>query len=367
MLPPTPRLWFASFDHANDADHIRAYNPLCQLLRTRYEVVLDKHRPEFLFYGVKRFDFWRYRAARIFYTYESDPPDFSHCDWALSNAHPSTFPAPKGRALYFPFWVFYLSSLFGAHKLRQRLAADPRQVLARKQKFCAFLALNHAVQKRNKLVNLLSRHQRVTCASRVLRNDAHVIPQGDFGHGIQAAGWRESRQILCQFYQQHKFVIAFENNALPGYVTEKLAMAFLAHSVPIYWGAPDVAEIFNPAAFIHARDFSSQHKLVEHVRHVHADDALYLRYLRAPIFRPETAHMADAMIEQFFMFCAQIFARGQRRARFWTWSKFLQPFRYSFWTDEKKQQFQSQYRRHRRHAYAKTHRAHRRAKKQRDG
>ena len=356
MLPPTPRLWFAGFDHPNNAENIRAHNPICQLLRTRYEVVLDKHKPQFLFYGVKGFDFWGYRAARIFYTYESDPPDFSHCDWALSNAHPSTFPAPKGRALYFPFWVFYLSSLFGARELKERQTADPQQVLARKTKFCAFLALNYGVQKRKQLVDLLSQHQRISCASQVLRNEPDAVPQGDFGHGIQAAAWQESRRILRRFYQQHKFVIAYENDALPGYVTEKLAMAFLAHSVPIYWGAPDVAEIFNPAAFIHARDFSSQRELADYVCHVHADDALYLRYLRAPIFRQETARMADEKIEQFFMFCAHIFARGQRRARFWTWEKFLQPFRHSFWSNQKKWGIQVQYRRRRRNAYAQAYR-----------
>ena len=357
MLPPTPRLWFASFDHREDVDHIRAYNPLCQLLRTRYEVVLDQHRPEFLFYSVKRFDFWRYRAARIFYTYESDPPDFAHCDWALSNVDLASFPAPKGRALHFPFWALYLSSLFGARELRQRQAADPQQVLARKQKFCAFAALNPRASLRNEMAVLLSLRHRVTCAGRTLRNGAYAIPRGDFGHFPESFAWQASRQILRRFYQQHKFVIAYENDALPGYVTEKLAMAFLAHSVPIYWGAPDVADIFNPAAFIHARDFSSQQDLVDYVCHVHAHDELYLRYLRAPIFRPETARMADEKIEQFFMFCAHIFAQGKRRARFLTWKKFIQPFQYSFWPIKKKRQIQIRYRKLRRNAFARAHRA----------
>ena len=36
----------------------------------------------------------------------------------------------------------------------------------------------------------------------------------------------------------------------PGYISEKLIDAFLCRTVPIYWGAPDIAEWFDPAGMI---------------------------------------------------------------------------------------------------------------------
>ena len=48
-----------------------------------------------------------------------------------------------------------------------------------------------------------------------------------------------------------QFVIAFENSVLDGYLSEKIVNAFLAKSVPIYFGHRDtVLELFNPDAFI---------------------------------------------------------------------------------------------------------------------
>lgn len=37
--------------------------------------------------------------------------------------------------------------------------------------------------------------------------------------------------------RRYKFTIAFENQSYPGYVTEKIADALMAGTVPIYWGA----------------------------------------------------------------------------------------------------------------------------------
>ena len=43
-------------------------------------------------------------------------------------------------------------------------------------------------------------------------------------------------------YEKYKFVLTFDNMHSHGLVTEKLANALLAESVPIYWGAPDLGD-----------------------------------------------------------------------------------------------------------------------------
>jgi len=54
-------------------------------------------------------------------------------------------------------------------------------------------------------------------------------------------------------YASYKFVVAFENDDAPGYVTEKLGLAFLAGSVPIYWG-PATDHIFSNASYVRCSD-----------------------------------------------------------------------------------------------------------------
>ena len=51
-------------------------------------------------------------------------------------------------------------------------------------------------------------------------------------------------------YKDFKFVVAYEHEIVPGYITEKLTNAFLAAAVPIYIGAGDVARYFNPDAMV---------------------------------------------------------------------------------------------------------------------
>lgn len=82
-------------------------------------------------------------------------------------------------------------------------------------------------------------------------------------------------------YQPYKFVISFENSIVKGYITEKLTNAFLAHAVPIYFGAPDVAEYFNQDAFINCHHFDTFEDCATYVQVVNQDDDLYLSYLQA--------------------------------------------------------------------------------------
>ena len=43
----------------------------------------------------------------------------------------------------------------------------------------------------------------------------------------------------------YKYSVAIENCVKPGYFTEKLTECFLSHTMPIYYGAPDILNFFN--------------------------------------------------------------------------------------------------------------------------
>jgi hypothetical protein len=87
-------------------------------------------------------------------------------------------------------------------------------------------------------------------------------------------------------YKDFKFVVAFENSAVEGYITEKLLTAFLAGAVPIYFGAPDVANYFNPAAIIHCGEYSEEnlHTCAQRVSEVNHTPSMLQHILRqAPV------------------------------------------------------------------------------------
>jgi len=78
-----------------------------------------------------------------------------------------------------------------------------------------------------------------------------------------------------EIYRDFKFVIAFENNAVKGYITEKLSNAYLAGTIPIYWGAPDVNEYFNPDSMINCNHFESLQDCANRVIEVYSNATLY--------------------------------------------------------------------------------------------
>lgn len=78
----------------------------------------------------------------------------------------------------------------------------------------------------------------------------------------------------------HKFTLAFENSIAPDYVTEKFFDPLVAGSVPVYLGAPNVAD-FAPAArsYIDVNDFPGPRDLGTYLDHLDRHDDEYEAYL----------------------------------------------------------------------------------------
>ena len=88
-----------------------------------------------------------------------------------------------------------------------------------------------------------------------------------------------------------RFAICFENTRFPGYITEKIFDSFLAGAIPVYLGAPDVADLIPPGAFVHASDHSDFDELRRYLVDMSPDVAAgYLaegrRFLASPAFEP---------------------------------------------------------------------------------
>jgi len=97
--------------------------------------------------------------------------------------------------------------------------------------------------------------------------------------GVNMNTWHQAYDI----YQDYTFVLAMENTDLYGYITEKIMNAFIAGSIPIYWGSQGkIRDLFNSRSFINTHDFDSYEDVVDYIdRMRHVD--LY-KYQFASIF-----------------------------------------------------------------------------------
>jgi alpha-1,3-fucosyltransferase 10 len=129
---------------------------------------------------------------------------------------------------------------------------------------------------RDAYVRELMRHLPVDSYGRCLNN--RMLP-GDEGRATKLAT-----------ISRYRFTLAFENSVAPDYVTEKFFDPLRVGSVPVYLGAPDVAD-YAPGAdcYLDVRDFASPRALAERLRFLAADPDACARHhaWRAGPLRPE--------------------------------------------------------------------------------
>ena len=92
---------------------------------------------------------------------------------------------------------------------------------------------------------------------------------------------------------QYKFAICFENSVLKGWITEKIFDCFFAGTVPVYWGAPDIATRIPRDCFIDMRDFRDYSELRKFLKSLSDRDIDRYRkaardFLESGGFRPFT-------------------------------------------------------------------------------
>lgn len=208
---------------------------------------------------------------KIFITGENThPSDERHYDIILGVRK-----GEDARLYPLPHWTFAVNwSNDSAFDSVNKLTAEYRATQAgaiEKTLFCGFVCV-HARPSRVRFVNVLSAYRKVSCPGRVLNNMQPI-----------AGGWENK----IKFLNQCKFTVAFENDTvddMSGYVTEKIIHAFLAGTIPIYYGAPDIGEVFNKAAFLDRRDFASDEALAQRVAEIDKDDVIFKNMLKEPVF-----------------------------------------------------------------------------------
>jgi len=77
--------------------------------------------------------------------------------------------------------------------------------------------------------------------------------------------WRGPVASKSEALSGYTFALCFENQAMQGWVTEKIFDCLVAGTVPVYLGAPDVEEWVDPACYIDMRRFAGYDELREYL------------------------------------------------------------------------------------------------------
>lgn len=157
----------------------------------------------------------------------------------------------------------------------------------------------------SELFNIPTREHLRPKVTAVARNPAHGSPRLGYAEFFSRNSWLScagsafppdlrpihigpSWDSKKEFLSRSMFNMAFENTNMPGYVTEKILQAFLAGTVPLWWGDLEVCHDFNLEAMIRVDDFLTVDDLFDRIRDLQNDREAYERIRNAPKFPNDT-------------------------------------------------------------------------------
>ncbi|MDR0865203.1 MAG: glycosyltransferase [Candidatus Symbiothrix sp.] len=258
-------------------------NFILSALKNQYQVIIDPHHPDYLFYSLYGNDHFRYKnAIKIYFTGENDIPDFNLCDYGIGGVQWNL------EDRYFRLPLYALSDGYEDILVETRLTASLQQPYTHR-KFCNFVYSNKqkADPIREEFFHRLSQYKKVDSGGKYLNNIGGPVAD------------------KIDFIKDYKFTIAFENSSVPGYTTEKLVDPMRVNSLPVYWGNPDVENDFNTKSFINVPDYQSMEEAIEEIIRLDTDAEAYLDKLTQPWiekdriidFRSQLADFLGAVIE----------------------------------------------------------------------
>lgn len=266
------------------------YKYRLRCLLSEYEIIIDKISPDYLFFSCYGKNHLNYEdCIKIFWSGENVIPDLNLCDYSVSLSN-----IQCGDRTFHQYLTL---------DIRDKRMYDPGlttdQLLNRK--FCNFVYSNNlgADPVREKFFHTLSKYKRVDSGGAYLNNIGGRV--GD----------------KHAFLKEYKFTIAIENSCLPGYSTEKILEPFLARSLPIYWGDPNISSDYHPNSFINLMDYDCMEDAIEEIIRLDNDDDAYLEKVMSPFWPYGNSfdEFYNTEIERIMKFYRHIFEQPLEKAR----------------------------------------------------
>ena len=232
---------------------------LKKLLKDKFIIKFNSNNPDYLFYnifGSKHLNPKYNNSVKIAVFTENMIPDFNEVDYAIGHYHINYLDR------YFKYNIFFWRNLNNFYISRNKTLNDPKRL-----KFCAALISNNISTDgfRLEFIKQLSKYKQV-----------------DMG-GIVGNNIRESIINKTEFLSSYKFSIAMENSEGDGYISEKIVDAFLAGTIPIYYGDYMVDEYINPKTYILIKGEKDINKKIEYIKEIDNNDELYKKLLKEKV------------------------------------------------------------------------------------
>ena len=250
-------------------------NIITKILSQHYNII-HSDEPDWVICSVfpEYYSYTEYDCPRVMYCNESSIPDFGIVDYAISYYK-----------LHFEDRYFRYPGCMQSYQFSENgeiieikkdyINHDDKSILKGKDIFCNYIYSNISENniRESFFEQLSNKYKTVASAGRHLNNmpDGKNLPPGG----------------KIEFQKRCKFSIAFENTRISGYCTEKIREAFIANTIPIYYGDPYVKEIFNPDAFIDVSDYKDYDEVIDVIRRLDNDDKAYMKMLSAPMYVDE--------------------------------------------------------------------------------
>lgn len=107
-----------------------------------------------------------------------------------------------------------------------------------------------------------------------------------------------------------RFALVMENSNVKGYVTEKIANAFMASTIPIYYGTTDIFKLFNKDAFIYY-DIHDPQPALDRIAYLETNRTAYAEVLAQPILVN-----GERTLEEYFSLSDDV-GGGKLKKRIW--------------------------------------------------
>lgn len=105
-----------------------------------------------------------------------------------------------------------------------------------------------------------------------------------------------------KFCARYKFNIAFENSCSLGYTTEKVMEPLCVHSIPIYYGNPDVTSDFNKECMVLVKNADDIERAVNEIIYLDTHDVAYLEKCYAiPVEKKKNYASYCSKLEDFLL------------------------------------------------------------------
>ena len=175
---------------------------------------------------------------------------------------------PKDRSVYFPLWFLTSTDLFksttetywGGTVPSIGELMDGRKFTSRRKKFIvAFIGRSYSM--RLHAIEGLSKIGKVDVYGEAARNQV------------------TNPSIVATKY---RYVMCFENDLYPGYVTEKPLEAYLTGAIPLYFGLDNLGYL-NSKAIINLADFENIDEWVDYIEEIDNNSRVFRRIYEQPI------------------------------------------------------------------------------------